>query len=136
MTNIVLFFIFICGRILHIREKGILRKKRFVTAFLSYKVQFDELKKKKLIKASTSFYMLLYHAKICRKIKDTFLLWIAIATDRLTNWHFSLQTCHWSCTRYYKYLSCVYIVWIEKSFTRVTDRHHEACRVMPNSDPE
>ena len=28
------------------------------------------------------------------------------------------------------------IVWIEKSVTRVTDRHHEACRVMPNSDPE
>ena len=25
---------------------------------------------------------------------------------------------------------------IEKSVTRVTDRHHEACRVMPNSDPE
>ena len=30
----------------------------------------------------------------------------------------------------------VCIVWIEKSVTRVTDRHHEACRVMPNSDPE
>ena len=28
------------------------------------------------------------------------------------------------------------MVWIEKSFTRVTDRHHEACRVMPNSDPD
>ena len=28
------------------------------------------------------------------------------------------------------------MVWIEKSVTRVTDRHHEACRVMPNSDPE
>ena len=28
------------------------------------------------------------------------------------------------------------MVWIEKSFTRVTDRHHEAWRVMPNSDPE
>ena len=28
------------------------------------------------------------------------------------------------------------MVWIEKSITRVTDRHHEACRVMPNSDPE
>ena len=27
-------------------------------------------------------------------------------------------------------------VWIEKSDTRVTDRHHEACRVMPNSDPD
>ena len=27
-------------------------------------------------------------------------------------------------------------VWIEKSVTRVTDRHHEACLVMPNSDPE
>ena len=27
------------------------------------------------------------------------------------------------------------MVWIEKSVTRVTDRHHEACRVMPNSDP-
>ena len=26
--------------------------------------------------------------------------------------------------------------WIEKSVTRVIDRHHEACRVMPNSDPE
>ena len=30
----------------------------------------------------------------------------------------------------------VCIVWIEKSVTRVTDRHHEASRVMPNSDPE
>ena len=30
----------------------------------------------------------------------------------------------------------VCMVWIEKSVTRVTDRHHEACRVMPNSDPE
>ena len=28
------------------------------------------------------------------------------------------------------------MVWIEKSVTKVTDRHHEACRVMPNSDPE
>ena len=28
------------------------------------------------------------------------------------------------------------MVWIEKSVTRVTDRHHEACLVMPNSDPE
>ena len=28
------------------------------------------------------------------------------------------------------------MVWIEKSVTRVTDWHHEACRVMPNSDPE
>ena len=28
------------------------------------------------------------------------------------------------------------MVWIEKSVTRVTDRHHEACRVMPNSDLE
>ena len=28
------------------------------------------------------------------------------------------------------------MVWIERSATRVTDRHHEACRVMPNSDPE
>ena len=27
-------------------------------------------------------------------------------------------------------------VWIEKSSMRVTDGHHEACRVMPNSDPE
>ena len=32
------------------------------------------------------------------------------------------------------YHGCV--VWIEKSVTRVTDRHHEACRVIPNSDPE
>ena len=28
------------------------------------------------------------------------------------------------------------MVWIEKSVTRITDWHHEACRVMPNSDPE
>ena len=28
------------------------------------------------------------------------------------------------------------MVWVELSVTRVTDRHHEACRVMPNSDPE
>ena len=28
------------------------------------------------------------------------------------------------------------MVWIEKSVTRVTDCHHEACRVMLNSDPE
>ena len=28
------------------------------------------------------------------------------------------------------------MVWIEEPVTRVTDRHHEACRVMPNSDPE
>ena len=28
------------------------------------------------------------------------------------------------------------MVWIEKSVTRVTDRHYEACRVMPNSDPK
>ena len=28
------------------------------------------------------------------------------------------------------------MVWIEKSVMRVTDRHHEACRMMPNSDPE
>ena len=29
-----------------------------------------------------------------------------------------------------------FMVWIETSVTRVTDRHLEACRVMPNSDPE
>ena len=29
-----------------------------------------------------------------------------------------------------------YMVWIEKSVTRVSDRHHEACRVMLISDPE
>ena len=28
------------------------------------------------------------------------------------------------------------MVWIEKSVMRVTDRQPEACRVMPNSDPE
>ena len=28
------------------------------------------------------------------------------------------------------------MVWIEKSVTRVTDWHHEASLVMPNSDPE
>ena len=28
------------------------------------------------------------------------------------------------------------MVWIEKYVTRVTDQHHEASRVMPNSDPE
>ena len=28
------------------------------------------------------------------------------------------------------------MVWIEKSVTKVTDRHHEACRVMPDSNPE
>ena len=30
----------------------------------------------------------------------------------------------------------VRIVWIEKSVTRVTEQHHQACRVMPNSDLE
>ena len=46
-------------------------------------------------------------------------------------------------TRGYPYPVCknisifhVCMVWIEKSVTRITDRHHEACRVMPNSDPE
>ena len=28
------------------------------------------------------------------------------------------------------------MVWIEKSVTRVTDRHHSASLVMTNSDPE
>ena len=44
-------------------------------------------------------------------------------------------------TRGYPYPVCKNIsifhgcmVWIEKSVTRFTDRHHEACRVMPNSD--
>ena len=46
-------------------------------------------------------------------------------------------------TRGYPYPICKKIsilhgcmMWIEKSVTRVTDRHHEACRVMPNSVPE
>ena len=46
-------------------------------------------------------------------------------------------------TRGYPNLVCenisifhVCMVWIEKSVTRVTDRHHEACPVLPNSDPE
>ena len=30
----------------------------------------------------------------------------------------------------------VCMVWIEKSVTRVNDRHHEACLLMPNSGPE
>ena len=42
---------------------------------------------------------------------------------------------HHTYMKDYKYLSCVYGV-DRKSVTRVTDRHHEACRVMPNSDPE
>ena len=29
-----------------------------------------------------------------------------------------------------------YLVWIEKSIPRVNVRHHEACRVTTNSDPE
>ena len=29
-----------------------------------------------------------------------------------------------------------YMVWIEKICYEVTDWHHEACRVMSNSDPE
>ena len=29
-----------------------------------------------------------------------------------------------------------YMVWIDKSVMRVTDWHHKACRMMPNSDPE
>ena len=40
--------------------------------------------------------------------------------------------------KFYKTISifreCV--VWIEKSVMRVTDRHREACLVMPNSDLE
>ena len=43
----------------------------------------------------------------------------------------------------YPYLVCKSIsvfhgcmMWIEKSVTRFTDWHHEARRVMPNSDPE
>ena len=46
-------------------------------------------------------------------------------------------------TRAYPYPVCKNIsifhgcmVCIEKSVTRVTERHHEGCRVMPNSDPE
>ena len=35
-------------------------------------------------------------------------------------------------TRGYPYPVCKK----EKSVTRVTDRYHEACLVMPNSDPE
>ena len=35
----------------------------------------------------------------------------------------------------YRYLSWVY-GGDRKSVTRVTDGHHEACQVMPNSDPE
>ena len=47
----------------------------------------------------------------------------------------------WLSLRYFEQCRIISIfhgcmVWIEKSFTRVTDRHHEACRVMPNSDPE
>ena len=28
------------------------------------------------------------------------------------------------------------MMWIEKSVMRITERHHEACLVMPISDPE
>ena len=41
----------------------------------------------------------------------------------------------WNKT-YNKYLSWVYGVDRKKSVMRVTDQHHEACRVMLNSDPE
>ena len=39
---------------------------------------------------------------------------------------------------YFEIISIFHVcmVWIEKCVTRVTDRHHEACLVMPNSDPE
>ena len=36
----------------------------------------------------------------------------------------------------YKYLSWVYGVDRNISVTRVTDRDHEACQVMPKSDPK
>ena len=50
------------------------------------------------------------------------------ATDSSLSFHFSQQ----------KVISIFhgYIVWIAKSITRVTDRQHEACRVIQNSDPE
>ena len=37
------------------------------------------------------------------------------------------------------YVICIFhgcMVWIEKSVMRVIDLHHEACRVMSNSDSE
>ena len=49
--------------------------------------------------------------------------------------HFSIHSIHpWKILIIFH--GCRPMVWIEKSVTRVTDRHHEACRVMPNSDPE
>ena len=50
------------------------------------------------------------------------------------------DTLRYQCLRYQEFtvISIFHgcMVLIEKSITRVTDQHHEACRVMPNSDPE
>ena len=53
------------------------------------------------------------------------------------------RTCFYTCDhttfiRQGKTISIFHgcMMWIGKSVTRVTDRHNEACRVMPNSDPE
>ena len=65
--------------------------------------------------------------------------------ERLIGWlvwdkrHF--ETVFWSLESSFREREKISIfhgcmVWIEKSVTRVTDRHHEACRVLPNSDPE
>ena len=57
-------------------------------------------------------------------------VWEQLATDQFDPWQVvPRQVCTISIFH-------VCMVWIEKSVTRVTDRHHEACRVMPNSDPE
>ena len=69
------------------------------------------------------------------------LLLLMPLKNRLTRIQFYWQSVkhqpHWY--RHTSRIISIYhgcMVWIEKSFTRVTDRHHEACRVMPNSDPE
>ena len=50
----------------------------------------------------------------------------------------SVQTIFFETRGYFEIISIYHVcmVWIEKSVTRVTDRHHEVCRMMPNSDPE
>ena len=70
----------------------------------------------------------------CKKVFSPALLYLPILL-------FDFSTCTSKSANYTVVAKTISIfhgcmVWIEKSVTRVTDLHHEACRVMPNSDPE
>ena len=77
-----------------------------------------------------------WHHEACRVIPNSDQEWWIFLS--FEHWHLRLLQLNTFITMAGKNVSIYHgsMVWIEKFVIRVTDQHHEACRVMLNSDQE